>query len=265
MLKDTQQRTPIELTKARIRKIQTRPRGSGQDDVEPIEETDTEEEKERKTKMKEDAIQQRQEEEMDLTAPFRHIVDSLLEAGSQDLQLPPVHKEFERDEDGLPLAYVPPPEYFGEGGPKKKKQGLSDQESRDFSQLTKIVKAGKYLDLLNLLEKGAPTDTTDEFGNTPLIAAAQNGNRRFIKVLMRYGADFSAQNGLGNTALHYCKEYKFEECWDYLVSKGADPEQKNANAVPAREGISGESARKGGSRPAATTTKPSRRPSAVPE
>jgi len=58
-----------------------------------------------------------------------------------------------------------------------------------------------------------------------------------MKVLMRYGADFDAKNRAGNTALHYCKEYHFKECYDYLVSKGADPQLKNLQGVPASEGV----------------------------
>jgi len=86
-----------------------------------------------------------------------------------------------------------------------------------YNCIYKVVKSGKTLELTNLLDKGAGTENRDEFGNTGLIAAAQNGNRRMIKVLLRYGADYDAKNKAGNTPLHYCREYHFEECYEYLV------------------------------------------------
>jgi len=201
MLKDSYQRTPVELARAKQQLV-------GED----------------------------------VAVGHTHIVKMLLDNGCEDVVLPPLASA-SKDADGIPPPYVPPVEIFGEEGERKKKTTrLTAKEMEQYNAIYKLVKAGKYLELLNMLDKGAPCEKKDEFGNTALIAAAQNGNRRFIKVLLRYGADFNAQNKMGNTALHYCKEYHFKECYDYLISKGADPELKNQEGVPGREGLSGESA-----------------------
>lgn len=52
----------------------------------------------------------------------------------------------------------------------------------------------------------------DEFGNTLLIMAAQNGNKRIAKMCLRVGGDINAQNFRGQTALHYCFSFSYAEC-----------------------------------------------------
>jgi ankyrin repeat protein len=44
----------------------------------------------------------------------------------------------------------------------------------------------------------------DEYGNTILVIACQNGNKRIAKAVLRRGADINARNYRGNTPLHYC-------------------------------------------------------------
>ena len=42
---------------------------------------------------------------------------------------------------------------------------------------------------------------------------------------------------MGNTALHFTKEYNYLDIADYLTHKGADQEIKNLRGVSASEGI----------------------------
>ena len=53
-------------------------------------------------------------------------------------------------------------------------------------------------------------DTVDYNGNTLLIVAAQNNNRKVLKLLLRREASLDAQNTKGNTALHYALAYRFD-------------------------------------------------------
>lgn len=57
--------------------------------------------------------------------------------------------------------------------------------------------------------RGVPVDVRDKHGNTILIIACQNGNKRILKAALRRGADVNAANASGNTALHFC--YAFGE------------------------------------------------------
>ena len=88
-----------------------------------------------------------------------------------------------------------------------------------------------------MLIKGIHPDSRDEHGNTILIVGAQNGNKRIVKIALRYGAQINMFNNMGNTALHFTKEYNYLDIAEYLTRKGADQEIKNLRGVSASEGI----------------------------
>lgn len=58
------------------------------------------------------------------------------------------------------------------------------------------------------LNRGIPVDIRDEYGNTMLVTACQNNNKRMAKLLLRRGANINARNYRGNTPLHYCFQCK---------------------------------------------------------
>ena len=80
-------------------------------------------------------------------------------------------------------------------------------------------------------------DAKDENGNTLLLVAAQNGNKRISKLLLRKGAKINAQNLRGNTVLHYTRAYKFSELFEYFLSKGADDSITNGDGLTCYEGL----------------------------
>ncbi|KAJ1482497.1 hypothetical protein T484DRAFT_1803823, partial [Baffinella frigidus] len=80
-------------------------------------------------------------------------------------------------------------------------------------------------------------DVRDEYGNTLLIIAAQNGNKRIAKICLRRGALINAQNFRGQTALHYCFAFGYADLGLYLESKAADPRIRNEYGLDAREGL----------------------------
>eukprot|EP01033_Poteriospumella_lacustris_P018563 gene18563-13367_t len=65
------------------------------------------------------------------------------------------------------------------------------------------------------LAEEIPVNTADQFGNTLLILAAQQGSRRMCKFLLRRGANINMQNLSGNTALHYCYAYGNKTLGEY--------------------------------------------------
>jgi ankyrin repeat protein len=78
----------------------------------------------------------------------------------------------------------------------------------------------------------------DEYGNTILVIACQNGNKRIAKAVLRRGADINARNYKGNTPLHYCYTYGYGNTLGlYLIQKGADHSIKNNAGRPVSEGI----------------------------
>lgn len=60
----------------------------------------------------------------------------------------------------------------------------------------------------NMLDTGIPVDIRNEFGDTLLIVAAQNGNKRIAKAALRRGANINIRNYKGNTPLHFCFQCK---------------------------------------------------------
>ncbi len=75
-------------------------------------------------------------------------------------------------------------------------------------------------------------DVRDNFGNTALIIACQNGHKRALKAVLRRGADPNAANARGNTALHYCHAFGYGETLGrYLMEKGADSSIRNRSGL----------------------------------
>ena len=99
-----------------------------------------------------------------------------------------------------------------------------------------------------MLEKGVNPNMTDEYGNTILIVAAQNGSKRMVKTALRFSANINQQNYRGNTATHYAFAYGYKTLAEYILSKGADDRLRNELGLPCYQGISNvdNGVRKGG-------------------
>jgi ankyrin repeat protein len=54
-----------------------------------------------------------------------------------------------------------------------------------------------------LFAAGISVATADRYGNQCLHIAAQNGNKRMVKVCLRWGADVNAQNVCHHTLIHH--------------------------------------------------------------
>ena len=80
-------------------------------------------------------------------------------------------------------------------------------------------------------------DSKDNFGNSLLHLACQQGNKRMVKFLLRRGADIKTQNAAGNSVLHHCHAYSHQELAEYLLSKGADDSLVNVEGCTCYEGL----------------------------
>lgn len=103
--------------------------------------------------------------------------------------------------------------------------GLSDQDVED---VFSYARHGRVEEIDRLFNKGLPVDVRDQYGNTVLTIACQNGNKRVAKAVLRRGANINVRNHKGNTPLHYCYHYGYgESLGQYIVSKGADADARN--------------------------------------
>jgi hypothetical protein len=109
-----------------------------------------------------------------------------------------------------------------------------------------VVRAGRIEELRDILVTGLVdlNQDRDHAGNSLLIVAAQNGNKRVIKELLRKGADPNTRNDKGNTALHYLFAYKHRELGEYLIDKGADDTLTNNDGLTPYEGLTPDDADK---------------------
>jgi hypothetical protein len=96
------------------------------------------------------------------------------------------------------------------------------------------IRHNRTEEVKNLLIKGVPANITDEFGNTMLHVACQNGRFNLAVFLVNEAAlDVNAQNNNGNTPLHYCTAYHYVKLGAFLVSKGADSSIVNNRGIAA--------------------------------
>ncbi|XP_030645728.1 LOW QUALITY PROTEIN: SH3 and multiple ankyrin repeat domains protein 3 [Chanos chanos] len=143
-----------------------------------------------------------------------------------------------------------------------------DYRTRDgITALHKAVRTKNHTALITLLDLGASPDYKDSRGLTPLYHSAmvggdpyccelllhdhaqvgcvdengwqeihqacRHGHVQHLEHLLFYGADMSAQNASGNTALHVCALYNQESCARVLLFRGANKEIKNYNSQTA--------------------------------
>jgi len=123
------------------------------------------------------------------------------------------------------ISYNPPTTRAYEN---KANLGTNDFENKE--EAFSFARHGRIDELESLLKRGLPVDIRDESGNTILAIACQNGNKRVVKLALRYGADINAKNQRGNTPLHFCFKYGFADSLGaYLLSKGADISFRNSD------------------------------------
>jgi len=85
---------------------------------------------------------------------------------------------------------------------------------------------------------GFPVDAEDERGNTLLLVAAQNSNKRLVEMLLVRGAAINHQNAQGNTALHFAIAFDSEgKIAEYLIEHGADDTIQNVEGMTAYDGV----------------------------
>jgi len=115
-----------------------------------------------------------------------------------------------------------------------------DQRAETIRLAFSLVRAGRTEELREVLGQGVldmDLDRDDK-GNSLVIIACQNGNKKVLKELLRRGADPNVRNSAGNTALHFLFSYGFRELGEYLISKGGDDTVQNNEGLTPHEGLS---------------------------
>eukprot|EP01083_Nonionella_stella_P119716 358089_1 len=119
----------------------------------------------------------------------------------------------------------------------RRKKTLNSPNAVDVKDLFTKAINNRHSAVEELFAANMNPNTKDEHGNTILHVASQNGNKRLIKVALRWGANINEQNKQGQTALHYLFAYKYENLAAYLISKGADDTIQNEFGYTCYDGL----------------------------
>ncbi|WP_334186874.1 ankyrin repeat domain-containing protein [Noviherbaspirillum sp.] len=84
-----------------------------------------------------------------------------------------------------------------------------------------------------LIDLGCPLEDTDDFGMTPLMTAAENGNDTAVDLLLRAGAAPDASKGSQTALNHACTR----DAVRHLLNAGADPSQLSNEGTRAVLGL----------------------------
>jgi ankyrin repeat protein len=64
-----------------------------------------------------------------------------------------------------------------------------------------VTRHNRVEDVERMLDMGVPVHITDQYGNSVLSVACQNGHKRIAKAALRRGIDINGANSKGNTPL----------------------------------------------------------------
>ena len=88
--------------------------------------------------------------------------------------------------------------------------------------------------VIELLNKGVDVNYQDVFGESPLIAASLQGNKKIVDILLNAGADVNLTDNIGNNALIYAIPLQYGRYYNKnqlivrtLLEHGINPLHKN--------------------------------------
>ena len=84
-------------------------------------------------------------------------------------------------------------------------------------RLFNAIENGQTKEARNLLESGIALNSINDFGETPLIAAAEANNEKLCKYLINNGADINAVDNDGQTALMKAAAANAKEILEFLI------------------------------------------------
>jgi pimeloyl-ACP methyl ester carboxylesterase len=109
----------------------------------------------------------------------------------------------------------------------RKEIGMPDIDTV-FSQ----ARNGRIKRVEESINMGFDVNSEDERGNTLLLVAAQNSNKRLVEMLLIRGANINHQNAQGNTSLHFALRSDADgPLPEYLIEHGADDSIENIDGL----------------------------------
>ncbi len=88
-------------------------------------------------------------------------------------------------------------------------------------------KDASYLDIMELVQKGAQLDACDDDGNTPLHLAMENYSSDAAGALIEAGANTVAQNDSGHTPLHVAVKVSYDMVTQLMLQPGKNVDARD--------------------------------------
>lgn len=111
----------------------------------------------------------------------------------------------------------------------------SDQKSGLNTWIHNASYNGDMEYITSLIERGADINSQNEYGQTPLWVAFNQGRISCARFLLKLGANPNTKDCYGDTLLHRFCQLKFPEYVKILLENGADPSILDRNDQTAKE------------------------------
>ena len=109
-------------------------------------------------------------------------------------------------------------------------EAVAEAGAESSKELRELVRSGNVGRVQQLLKDGAdPNEADPETGFPPLHVAAARGNLAMVKLLTQYKANIKTEIRGGNQVLQTALVFGRREVVEFLVSKGANPNQRRGN------------------------------------
>lgn len=111
----------------------------------------------------------------------------------------------------------------------------------DLDTVFSQARNGRLKRLVESIDAGFDIDEEDDKGNTLLLIACQNVNMKMVEYLVSKRANVNHKNAQGNTPLHFAMAYDTDGALgEYLIARGADDTIENVFGLTPYDGLTAE-------------------------
>lgn len=111
----------------------------------------------------------------------------------------------------------------------------------DLDTVFSQARNGRLKRLVESIDAGFSIDEEDDKGNTLLLIACQNVNMKMVEYLVSKRANVNHRNAQGNTPLHFAMAYDADGALgEYLIARGADDTIENSFGLTPYDGLTPE-------------------------
>ena len=108
---------------------------------------------------------------------------------------------------------------------------IDDKETALSVSITSAAAAKDMMTVHKLLDRGADINGKNQLGYTPLIAAVDTGDYKFVREMLALNPNLEVKDNTGRTALMHSVQNKDDAITKLLLNAGANPQTQDALAT----------------------------------